>query len=456
MNSTPDLSEFDPTLIPFQHRVLKAIRKEFDYSKGIHEILLSGSVGSSKSILMAHIVVTHCLMNPFARVMIGRKVMKDLKDTLIQTITEHIENTLVEGRDFWFNRAAQKWTFSNRSEIISRSWDKKNFKQFRSLALSGIAIEELTENDEKYKGFYSEAIQRVGRLPHVKENFIISATNPDGPSHWAYKRFMLQKKPNRHVFYSKTSDNPFLPDTYIEQLRGDMDPKMALRMLEGQWVEVDEEKIYHAYQRERNYIDVPFELDPNFPLDISFDFNIGEGKPMSCCVSQHIGDTFHFSHNFAVDGARTLDLLEELKDILNLDFHIRVFGDATGRARDTRSIKSDYDIIREFLSNYQTPSGQKLRFDSKKDILVPLANPPIRDRHNTMNAHFFNALGQTRAYVYKDAEGLDEGFRLTKLKSGGKYVEDDSFRYQHVTTAAGYMIHYLKNRLRETRSAYQR
>lgn len=456
MNSTPTLSEFDPTLIPFQYRVIKDIRKGYNYELGMHEILLSGSVGSAKSILMAHIVVTHCLLNPGARVMIGRKVMKDLKDTLIQTIQRHIDGTLVEGRDYTFNKTAQKWHFSNTSEIISRSWDNKNFKQFRSLELSGIAIEELTENDDAHKEFYFEAIQRVSRLPHVKENFVIAATNPDGPTHWAYKHFMLKEHTNRHVYYSKTSDNPFLPPTYITQLRENLDEKMALRMLEGQWVEINEEKIYHAYSREQNYRNEYFKLNPAFPLDISFDFNIGEGKPMSCTVSQYIDGVFHFSHMFAVDGARTLDLLEELQDILNLGFHIRVFGDASGKSRDTRSIKSDYDIIREFLSNYRTPSGTLLKFDARKDVHVPLANPPVRDRHNTMNAYFRNALGQVRCFVYKDAENLDEGFRLTKLKSGGKYIEDDSFRFQHATTAAGYMVHFIKYKLKEARSAYTR
>jgi len=35
---------------------------------------------------------------------------------------------------------------------------------------------------------------------------------------------------------------------------------------------------------------------------------------------------------------------------------------------------------------------------------------------------------------------LAEGFSLTKLKDGAQYIEDDSKRYQHITTAAGYGI----------------
>jgi hypothetical protein len=51
-----------------------------------------------------------------------------------------------------------------------------------------------------------------------------------------------------------------------------------------------------------------------------------------------------------------------------------------------------------------------------------------------------NAKGEVRLQVYKGCETLDKGFRLTHLKKGGQYLEDDSDFYQHVTTAAGYGI----------------
>ena len=77
---------------------------------------------------------------------------------------------------------------------------------------------------------------RVGRLPHIKTNLSLSATNPDSPSHWVYKYFITSDNPMRHVYYSITEDNPFLPDWYIEQLKSTLDPKMAARMLRGEWI----------------------------------------------------------------------------------------------------------------------------------------------------------------------------------------------------------------------------
>ena len=88
MSDIPSLTQFDPCIIPFQYQVIKDIRKKFDYSKGVYELLLSGSVGSAKSILMAHLAVTHCLLYPYAQALIGRLSMPALKDTLLKMIVK--------------------------------------------------------------------------------------------------------------------------------------------------------------------------------------------------------------------------------------------------------------------------------------------------------------------------------------------------------------------------------
>lgn len=452
--STPTLSEFDPNLVPFQMRVIEDVRGAFDYSKSIHEFLLSGSVGSAKSLLLAHLLITHCLMYPKARAMMGRQTLPDLKDTLITKVLEHIGDDLKEGRDYEYNRSAHKFTFSNDSELLSRSWHKKEWKKFRSLELSAAGIEELTENTEEYKPFYFELIQRVGRLPHVPESWIGAATNPDAPSSWIYKHFFVDNKPNRHVYLSRTHENPFLPASYIDTLKSTLDEKQARRMLYGEWIEIADEVVYYNYNRDVNFKDTDYKFDARFPIDLSHDFNIGEGKPMSANLSQRVGDTFHFAKTFAVDGARTSDIMDEISatGIFNQQTHFRVFGDASGKSRDTRSIKSDYQLISEYLNNYQRPDGVKL----KVEMMVPLANPPIRERHNIMNAQFKDSLGKVKCFVYKGASVLDEGFRLTKLKKGGNYIEDDSFRAQHATTAAGYLVHYLIKKHREPQAAYRR
>lgn len=344
------------------------------------------------------------------------------------------------------NRSRGSISFSNGSTMVTHSWADGHTAKIRSDAFSAALIEELTENEDQ--DFYNEVKMRVGRLKHVKEKWILSLTNPDSPEHWAYKYFIISKNKNRHVYYSRTSDNPFLPESYIKQLEETLDPKMVRRMIHGEWLEIGSEVIYYGYSRDHNFIHTNYLINERIPIRLSFDFNIGVGKPMSSVAIQHDG-TFHAFGEVIVEGARTENIMEEWAETGILDFNTEyiINGDSTGRRRDTRSIHSDWDIIKNFLDRYRTKDGKTIRY--KMD--VPMSNPKIRDRHNIVNGQLHSSTGVRRVKLYsgwvnkdgqtqKGAAITDEGLRLTKLRPGSNYQEDDTKYYQHCTTALGYSI----------------
>jgi hypothetical protein len=437
--SEPSLTKFDPRVIPYQYDVINLIRVGWDYNKGFIEVLLSGSIGSSKSTIAAHTAVTHCLLNPGARVALCRRALPDIKRTIFIKCLEQIENELVEGEDYFVNTTQATIRFKNGSEIISISYADKRYVKVRSIDLSAVIFEELIENYGDDIQAYEEIKMRVGRLPKIKEKWIISCTNPGGTSdHW-YRYFFEEKRVTRFVFYSLTEQNPFLPATYINQLKENLDPKMARRMLYGEWIDINQERVYHAYDKARDYTTQPYKIDKSRPIFWSHDFNIGEGKPMSSILFQVTADgTFHFFSEIVIDGARTHDVCDELhaRGILWNGCRLIIMGDSTGRSRDTRSIHSDYDILKTWATNHA--------LNLQVEIFVPRANPPIRTRHNLVNAQCLNSLGQSRFMIHA-LPVADEGMRLTKLKPGGNYIEDDSFRAQHITTAIGYGIYAFKN-----------
>lgn len=442
--STPSFDQFNPYIIPFQHKLMYDLKCKIDFSLGTHEILCSGSVGSSKSLVAAHIILDHCFTYARARVLIARRSLPDLKTTLFQKIIEHLDGTpgLVENRDYWIVHNTASIYFRNGSEIIGKSWADKKYEKFGSIELSLAVIEEAVESTgDDYKALV-KIRQRVGRLPHIKKNMILYLTNPAGPGHELYKYFFDEKSPTRHVYFSLTEQNPFLPKTYIEQLKRDLPPKEALRMLYGQWVEVDRERLYYSYDTEVNFKKEPYVIKPHLPISISFDFNIGHGKPMSCCLSQYDvkKDQFHFFDEVVIHGSRTESTLEEIaaKGILDLPYGFEIHGDQTGGARSTNSKWSNYEIIDQFLANYKSKSGLKVNYQ----LLIPNKNPPIRERHNIVNAYCKNSLGEVRLFVYEKCKVLHEGMKLTALKKGAEYIEDDSKEYQHVTTALGYRVVY--------------
>lgn len=436
-SSVPEIDQFDPFKIPFQGEVVTDIFSKLDYSQGTQEILLSGSVGSAKTLLMAHLIVSLSLMFPRNRILIGRKALPALKDTLFAMIVEHIGEKL--NVKIQQNRGRIRF-MDNGSEIICISWADKKWKKFRSYNISSLFIEEGTENESGE--FYNEGLMRCGRLSHIPISICMVATNPDSPAHWLHLHFMDKASPSRHVYYSITEQNPFLPPEYIAKLKENLSPKEAERMLKGKWVELTKEVVYYNYDRAKNFSTQSYQWKEGHPIDLMHDFNIGFGKPMSMAVGQYVDGHFHVGRTIIVEGARTGEIMDELSSSGLLDMpgmnHVRVFGDASGKNKDTRNNKSDYDIIKKFLENYQTKQGSKLRVEMR----VPSTNPELRKRHNTANAKFCNANGQVQLTIYKDAEDADRGFRLTKYKKGATLLEDDTLREQHVTTAVTYWTHY--------------
>ena len=74
--ATPTLEKMNPNDVEWQMVCIDLLRGGLDYSLGVHEILLSGSIGSAKSLLMAHIAITHCMMYSDANVLIGRNAIR--------------------------------------------------------------------------------------------------------------------------------------------------------------------------------------------------------------------------------------------------------------------------------------------------------------------------------------------------------------------------------------------
>lgn len=431
--STPNIEQFVP--LPGQHKVLKDIRKSYDYTKGVHEVMLSGSVGSAKSLTLAHIITTHCIGYPNSRFGIGRLALPQLKATLCLKIREHLHDS---GVDYKYNESTGSFKFANGSSIPALSWSDNNMAKLGSYEFSGFAVEELTET--KTPDAYNTLKQRVGRLPHVPEQLLISATNPDSPSHWAYKRIIEKSHDTDliNVYYSNTEENPYLPPTYVENLKATLDERMVRRMVYGEWIEITTDVVYYSYDKQKNFINQSYQVNPQYPVIVSWDFNIGLNKPLSAVFMQYMQGSFHIFNEVVVEGQRTEDSCEEMLERGLLDHPTKyiIHGDATGRHRDTRSKTSDWDIIDNFFANNKTTNGMRINYS----IDVPRSNPPVRTRHNLVNGKLKNANGDINMYVYKDAPTVDEGLRLTKLKTGAQYLEDDSDRFQHITTAVGYAV----------------
>lgn len=190
-SSTPTYWEFSPDRIPMQRQVIDLVEKEYDYNQGLLMLLLSGALGSSKSLVAAHLAVSHCLRFPGASVGLCRRALPDIKRTIYKKIKQHLGNESLEG--YWrFIDTRGEIQFGNGSEIISISWADKNYEKVRSLELSAAIIEEATENKGDDMQGPKEVRERI-RLSHVPERWMLWLTNPDSPGHWMYDYWHLEE-----------------------------------------------------------------------------------------------------------------------------------------------------------------------------------------------------------------------------------------------------------------------
>lgn len=429
-------SEFDPYLIKWQGEVIDYI-EDFDFDE--HErldLLFSGTLGSAKSTLGAHLAIKHCFENPEARCYVGRRVQEDLKKTLWQEILDHLAVDFKKGIDYDLNKSDLTIRFkANDSELCGISWANVSPQKFRSHKISMFVVEEITENhDPDDEACVRQIMSRLQRIPHIKRNMFLGMCNPDDPEHWIYKMFFEMQTESRKPFSSSMDDNIFLPKTYKQNVRGSISPREAERLVDGKWISLKGETIYREYEKELQYKTEQYQLSYGLPIWFTWDFNIGVGKPMSCIFFQYLPerDEFHFFNEVILDSVTTDETMYEIinRKFLDSKYQYKLTGDSAGKHRDTRQKRDDYLIIQDHMTSNGT----------KPEYCVLASNPPIRRRHNLVNRYCKNALGNRRLFIW-NCPTADQGLRLTKLKDGGQYVEDDSKRYQHITTAIGYGIH---------------
>jgi hypothetical protein len=262
-------------------------------------------------------------------------------------------------------------------------------------------------------------------------------TTLDDPTSWMYDVFVNHYQPElMDVFYATTHDNARnLPEGFIDGLKATYSKPLFERMVLSKWVSLTGTRVYYNFGRAEQ-VSEQADYDPALPILWSLDFNIGENKPMSSCLCQikkgpgpdgRLRPQLHVFDEIILDTSDTHDVIAEFQSrdrLARLKVPVAVYGDASGRSRDTRSRQTDYTILAQ--------AG----FRRQK---IPAHNPPIRDRHNAVNGLLKNVNDDVRLKIHPRCKTLIKGLETVRLKAGADYLEEET-REQHVTTALGYLI----------------
>lgn len=319
-----------------------------------------------------------------------------------------------------------------RSTVICRSMEKP--QTIVGFKIGKALVDELDVLPAlKAQQAWRKIIARMRYNVDGLKNGVDVTTTPEGFK-FVHQQFVkqLREKPQLRGMYgliqASTYDNELnLPDDYIQSLLDSYPPQLIQAYLEGQFVNLTSGTVYHTYDRKLNGSDAV--MQDGEPLHIGMDFNVGkmsavvhvrrEGKPIAVAE--------------IMNGYDTPDMIRKIKERF-----WKYDGNAYAKSREITIYPDASGDSRKSVNASQTDIA--LLKQAGFHVKAPAANPPVKDRVNSMNAMFCNAIGERRYLVNADhcpiyADSLEQ--QVWALNG----EPDKSAGADHPNDAAGYFIH---------------
>lgn len=226
------------------YELTKKQTKAFEYLEDdeTEEVLFGGGAGGGKSSLGCFFIIQAAMKYPETRYLIGRAVLKHLKESTAKTLLEMMKKNfkLQVDTHYKYNEIAGHIRFFNGSEIVLAELEEKpsdpDFDRIGSTEYTYAFLDEVSQISKRAK----ETVVTRLRYKHKEYNLkpkLFIATNPS--KMWAYYEFYKPSKekilPKKRKFVQALAvDNPYLPITYIETLKN-RDKITRERLLYGNW-----------------------------------------------------------------------------------------------------------------------------------------------------------------------------------------------------------------------------
>jgi phage terminase large subunit len=205
------------------------------------EIGYGGAAGGGKTLLGCYWLLGNCVSYAGTAWVMGRRELNNLKRTTLLTFLGVCRDQgLIPGKDYVLNSQANTITFENSSVIflfdLSNQPSDPLYTRLGSLELTGAFVDESNEIPELAIQILSARCGRKLNEQYAIKPKIFETFNPDKGHVYQrfYKLFREQRLPEFRKFVPALwSDNPFLANSYIDQLRHLRDEKTKQRLLYG-------------------------------------------------------------------------------------------------------------------------------------------------------------------------------------------------------------------------------
>jgi hypothetical protein len=413
----------------------------FDDDTPEAKLLFTGGRGSGKTAsLVAKVLKLSAINAPLPGIW-----LVPTWDHVEKTILPALEDTDPETQEPWFLSPGQ-YSYHQTKHILT--WEgggpiwfftAENFKGIAGPNVAWMAVDEPGSIDERA---WRNAVARV-RHPNAALRQIVASGTPEGLN-WLYEWFGESSRSDRNkVYRMRTTENVELlkahPD-FIEQIRENATEAEVQSYLDGQFTNLTGALAFPVFD-ERLHWRTDVAIDPQIPLRLTFDFNV---NPMTLGLGQIVSGP-HGPELRIVDwiseygGATVESCCEALRAKYPDGWKAgaTIYGDATGKARHVKSLKSNYQIIREALAEW-APLTEK----------VPAANPAVSESLNAVNRLLKNANGVTRLWIRKTeptrvcaTRELVRSLQRTSKKTGTDEIEKKAGEtHTHAGEALRYLV----------------
>ena len=260
---------------------------------------------------------------------------------------------------------------------------------------------------------------------------------PHGYNHFYDLHREAQNRPDWAVFQYTTEQGGNVSREEIESATHELDERTYRQEFQASFENFTAGMVYFAFNRSENVH--PVRYDPRLPIFWSLDFNI---NPMCSVIGQRDGDQVSVLAELVLEDSNTLEACQAFVKRAGpwlsgprLGPQLDVYGDATADRRETSASRTDWQIVRDSLSNLRA----RVTYHPTR------TNPPVKDRVNCLNAMLRNQAGERRLLVDPSCTELIQDLERVHWKTdphGNVQAEIDKsdVRRTHLSDALGYMI----------------
>lgn len=295
------------------------------------------------------------------------------------------------------------------------------YQRLRGQNLCAVGFDEAdTVNKRDAEQAMNMALARL-RSGDVQQFY--ATTTPEGHS-WAFDTFEKNAKEDTRLIKAKTSDNPYLPEGFIDSLLENYPPQLIQAYLNGNFCNLTTGQVYDKFDRNIHVLETDPVINEHEPIRVGIDFNIGN---MNAVIGIAAANKFIVIDEIA-KSHDTDSLAKEIKARYPFN-KIYVYPDASGGNRSTNASRTDIQILESYGFLNQSA----------------LSNPAIRDRVNSVQGMFLNGKGESKMMISKKAVRLIECLELQSYNEKGEPDKDAG--YDHMNDALGYITWRLFNPL---------